>query len=343
MCVREREEVEGRKHLMYELQLLFSKFTCALWKSARSASQDLFEKISYDLLDHLHSHSLDPCDALIGRSPSPQLLKYFRSVLHRVTSIQKKEFVKRIEKGEGEEERDIQEPFGTYEGFYDLASHLRRWSHVMKYESGPHRILTELSRISSNISSNFVIREGDIVVTHASSIPSGHFCNYEDFFGKLDIVKGSDEDGEREEEEGEEEERGRYTVFCRASRSLLLSDCDDPNCNIHVWIDPSERHIVTVPIRDVSICDRSELNRLGALLECEKVWCHIARRLSDLLICDLEDSLQRFGCDLAILRQKVPSRFWVHFCIFHPNLFRGKEGSTMLQKYTRFGRRFVTP
>jgi hypothetical protein len=108
--------------------------------------KEIFETITFDLLEHLGSHHADPCNVLIGRPPSQSVIE----TLQPITTSNDNET----------SELNENEP-----NWYDL---LQRWNMI-----GMHwdRVTKEMSTVFEKMKSKMKYQKGDLVVVNTECLP----------------------------------------------------------------------------------------------------------------------------------------------------------------------------
>ena len=102
---------------------------------------DYLEMMTYDMLDHLESHRVDPENSTIGRTPS-------QLILDTLTSYPLKS-------------NDMSDGRPIMDEKAHVMNQLQRW---MGMESHPRRLGKEIRNLFSNFSSTLNLRRGDLVV-----------------------------------------------------------------------------------------------------------------------------------------------------------------------------------
>jgi hypothetical protein len=108
--------------------------------------KEIFETITFDLLDHLGSHHIDPCNVLIGRPPSQSVIETLQPIGTSSNDDEKSEL-------------DENEP-----NLYDL---VQRWNTI-----GMHwnRVAKEMTTVLEKMKSKLKYQKGDLVVVNAGYV-----------------------------------------------------------------------------------------------------------------------------------------------------------------------------
>ena len=157
---RERAGVGGQ---LTHPKAVFSKFASKVSGRAWAAA-GLLDKISADLLSHLHTHDADTANSLIGRPLSNSLLPHLFPLL--LSSENKAKFGS----------RDAVTPTLLPESFDPihadqngtLESLLRRWSGM---RDAPGMVEREIDRVLGAMGRLYLCRKGDLVGVHSDAVP----------------------------------------------------------------------------------------------------------------------------------------------------------------------------
>ena len=111
--------------------------------------KEIFETMTFDLLEYLECRRIDPCNVLVGRPPSQRVVETLRPLLE----INEKE----------DKENDHNNM--ALPNVYDL---LQRWSSIGMYS---HRVVKEITSLFGKIKANVPYQRGDLVVVKIDCIP----------------------------------------------------------------------------------------------------------------------------------------------------------------------------
>lgn len=113
--------------------------------------KEIFETMTFDLLEYLECRRIDPCNVLVGRPPSQRVVRTLRPLLDNDVN----------DDSACERERDK----GVVPNVYDL---LQRWSSIGMYS---HRVVKEITSLFGKIKSKVHYQRGELVVARIESIP----------------------------------------------------------------------------------------------------------------------------------------------------------------------------